>query len=72
MKISFRTVNIAKNAETQTVTLTFPQEISAKTTATLHIEYTGILDDKMLGFYRSSYKDQDGKTRYISKCNSYL
>ncbi|RIA85787.1 aminopeptidase [Glomus cerebriforme] len=63
---SHRAVNITRNPDKHTVTLTFPQELAAKTTATLHIEYTGILNDKMLGFYRSSYKDHDGKTKYMA------
>ena len=28
--------------------------------------FTGYLNDKMAGFYRSSYKDQDGNTKYLA------
>ncbi len=30
------------------------------------IEFQGILNDRLLGFYRSQYKDQSGKTKYIA------
>ncbi|CAH1757417.1 826_t:CDS:10 [Entrophospora sp. SA101] len=48
-----------------TVTLTFQKEIIAGTKAALHIEFTGILNDKMAGFYRSSYVDESGNKRYL-------
>ena len=34
--------------------------------ATLFIDYTGILNDRLLGFYRSQYKDKNGKTQYLA------
>ncbi|CAJ0763076.1 15807_t:CDS:2, partial [Entrophospora sp. SA101] len=49
-----------------TVTLTFQKEIIAGTKAALHIEFTGILNDKMTGFYRSSYVDESGNKRYLA------
>ena len=33
--------------------------------ATIHLEFQGILNDKLLGFYRSQYK-QGGKTKYLA------
>ena len=32
----------------------------------LHIEFTGILNDRLLGFYKSQYKDSKGKTKYLA------
>ncbi|CAG8468881.1 16603_t:CDS:10 [Funneliformis caledonium] len=54
------------NTQKETVTLTFPQEFSSRATASLYIEFTGILNDKMVGFYRSSYKDKSGNTKYMA------
>ncbi len=34
--------------------------------ATLEIKYRGELTDKLVGFYRSSYKDDDGVTQWIA------
>ena len=33
--------------------------------ATIHLEFQGILNDRLLGFYRSQYK-QNGKTKYLA------
>ena len=33
--------------------------------ATIHLEFQGILNDRLLGFYRSQYK-QGGKTKYLA------
>lgn len=30
------------------------------------IDFTGILNDRLLGFYRSQYKDQKGRTKYFA------
>ncbi|CAG8534031.1 1215_t:CDS:10 [Funneliformis caledonium] len=62
---SFEATNIDYDTQKETATLTFPQEFSSGTTASLHIEYTGILNDKMVGFYRSSYEDKSGNTKYM-------
>ena len=34
--------------------------------AKLHIEFTGILNDRLLGFYKSQYKDSKGNTKYLA------
>ncbi|CAJ0763078.1 15809_t:CDS:10 [Entrophospora sp. SA101] len=57
---------MCKGTEVDTVTLTFQKEIIAGTKAALHIEFTGILNDKMTGFYRSSYVDESGNKRYLA------
>ncbi|CAI2178500.1 20254_t:CDS:10 [Funneliformis geosporum] len=64
--VNCEAAKIDYNAKEETVTLTFPQELSSGTTAVLHIEFTGILNDKMVGFYRSSYKDKNGNTKYMA------
>lgn len=50
----------------ETATFTFAEEIQPGTTAVLHIVFKGVLNDNMNGFYRSSFKDDDGKTHYIA------
>ncbi|KAF9559182.1 hypothetical protein EC968_006723 [Mortierella alpina] len=48
----------------ETTTLTFAEELR-KGEAVLNIYYDGILNDKMSGFYRSSYKDADGNAKIM-------
>ena len=33
---------------------------------TLHLEYTGVLNERLVGFYPSTYTDADGRTRTIA------
>ena len=47
------------------LTLHFPQTLPAGT-ATLHLDFTGILNDQLRGFYRSSYASADGSERYLA------
>lgn len=35
-------------------------------TAQITIEFSGILNDRLVGFYRSQYKDKSGKTKYLA------
>ncbi|MBM3904771.1 MAG: M1 family metallopeptidase [Thaumarchaeota archaeon] len=35
-------------------------------TAKIHIEFSGILNDRLVGFYRSQYQDKSGKTKYLA------
>ncbi|KAF9432108.1 hypothetical protein BGZ76_011251 [Entomortierella beljakovae] len=56
--------DIAFNESRETTTLTFETELQ-KGPAVLSIYYDGILNDKMAGFYRSSYKDTDGNSKIM-------
>ncbi len=49
----------------QTATLDFDGECPTGP-ATLEIEFTGVLNDLLVGFYRSSYTDPDGVTHTIA------
>ncbi|KAG0211144.1 hypothetical protein BGX28_008454 [Mortierella sp. GBA30] len=49
----------------QVATFTFAQPIP-KGTAVLEIDFDGELNDRMNGFYRSQYKDVDGKNKYMA------
>ncbi|KAG0040333.1 hypothetical protein BGZ82_003638 [Podila clonocystis] len=52
------------NKEDQVTAFTFAHEIP-KGEAVLSIDFDGEINDKMNGFYRSSYKDKDGGTKYM-------
>jgi aminopeptidase 2 len=56
-----KATDISVDVEKQEATLEFEDELKVgKGAAQLRIEFTGVLNDKMAGFYRSSYID--GKT----------
>ncbi|KAL8709084.1 MAG: hypothetical protein Q9220_006105 [cf. Caloplaca sp. 1 TL-2023] len=59
------TPKLAYNEDSQVTIITFDQSISAGSKAQLTQTFTGQLNDKMAGFYRSSYK-QDGTTKYLA------
>lgn len=47
------------------LTLNFDEELVAGTSALLTIDYCGTVNDKMAGFYRSSYTDNEsGEKKY--------
>ena len=49
-----------KNEE---LTVTMPEKVKGK--AELFIDFAGILNDKLVGLYRSEYKDKQGKTKFM-------
>ena len=51
--------------EEETVTLGFDEELSAGQTK-LYLKFTGELNDKLRGFYRSRYTDSDGAEKYLA------
>ncbi|KAK5134292.1 hypothetical protein LTR08_006721 [Meristemomyces frigidus] len=57
---------ITYNDDTQTTKVDFDQVIPAGSKATLFHKFTGTLNDSMAGFYRSSYKDAEGKEKYMA------
>lgn len=48
-----------------TVTLKLPKHISPQK-AKISLDFVGELNEKMRGFYRSNYKDSDGRGRYLA------
>ncbi|MGI0008378.1 MAG: M1 family peptidase, partial [Nitrosopumilaceae archaeon] len=50
-----------KNEE---LTVIMPKKIKGK--ADLLIDFVGILNDKLVGLYRSEYKDKQGKTKFMA------
>ncbi|PKB72266.1 MAG: hypothetical protein BZY87_01245 [SAR202 cluster bacterium Io17-Chloro-G6] len=61
--LSSRSVTIDKDAET--ATLDFGETVQPGD-ARLEMTFTGELNDKLMGFYRSEYTSQDGETRYLA------
>lgn len=57
---------LAYNEDSHTTTISFDKSIPAGSKAQLKHTFTGYLNDKMAGFYRSSYKDQEGKTQWLA------
>ena len=57
--------SISFDEEKETVTFNFADTIPAGS-AELAIEFTGELNDKLRGFYRSSYTDADGNQRWMA------
>ena len=57
--------SIALNAEAETVALSFPLELPPGP-AQLSLAFTGELNNKLLGFYRSEYQTPEGETRYLA------
>ncbi|KAF2196759.1 hypothetical protein GQ43DRAFT_382549 [Delitschia confertaspora ATCC 74209] len=52
--------------DTQTTKISLSDTIRAGSKAKLTHTFTGILNDNMTGFYRSSFKAQDGSTTYLA------
>lgn len=57
-------VNEKYDSDSQSVTWEFPNDLSSK--GYLGINFTGILNNQMSGFYRSMHKDKEGNTRCIA------
>lgn len=63
-----KSTKIEVDEDKQTATLEFDEELSvARDETSLKIEFTGELNDKMAGFYRSSYIDkQTGEKKWLA------
>ena len=59
------THSVSLDADTETVTLDFGRTLSPGR-AQLEMEFTGILNDRLVGFYRSEYQDAEGRTRHLA------
>ena len=53
------------DAEAETVRLTFPDELP-QGDARLYLRFTGELNEKLRGFYRSKYTDADGQEKHLA------
>lgn len=54
------------NEDAQTTTVSLDQTIPGGSKAALTLTFTGVLNDQMAGFYRSSFKAEDGSTTYMA------
>lgn len=54
--------NIELNGKTERAVITFSPSLKAGTTGELKLSFSGILNDKMKGFYRSRYPQGEGKS----------
>ncbi len=57
--------SVSLDADTETATLDFGKTLSPGK-AQLDMEFVGILNDRLVGFYRSEYQDSEGRTRYLA------
>ena len=64
--ISKEAVRINYDLKLTTVTFEFSDNFETGLSGVLKIEYTGILNNQMAGFYRSKYTDVDGKETYMA------
>ena len=58
--------HLSYHEDSQTTTISFEKAIPAGSKAQLTHTFTGYLNEKMAGFYRSSFKDKEGKTKYLA------
>ena len=63
--VELAAIDTEYDATEETVAFSFGPEIEPGT-AELHVEFTGELNDKLRGFYRSQYADVDGEVRYLA------
>jgi puromycin-sensitive aminopeptidase len=57
--------SVTLDPDTERATLTLPSALAAGE-ATVSLRFTGILNDKLRGFYRSTFKDDDGGEHVIA------
>jgi len=57
-------VKITLDEKKEELTIKLSKKIKGK--AKLLIDFEGILNDRLLGFYKSQYKDLNGKTKYLA------
>ena len=59
------TRSISLDADTETATLDFGETLS-QGPGQLEMQFTGTLNDRLVGFYRSEYVDTEGQTRFLA------
>ncbi|CAN6663971.1 alanine/arginine aminopeptidase [Trichomonascus vanleenenianus] len=57
---------ITYDKDAQSATFHFNQDFAEGSKVTLDIDFTGELNDKLCGFYRSVHKDENGKERVVA------
>jgi len=62
---TYSATDVEYDAESERAVLTFAGEIPTGD-ATLRVAFTGVLNDKLTGFYRSTYTDDDGVEQVLA------
>ncbi|KAJ3133681.1 hypothetical protein HK100_004184 [Physocladia obscura] len=57
--------DISFNTDKEQVTFTFADQIPAGSSASVYVEFTGIHNEQMAGFYKSSYTDEAGNKKNL-------
>ncbi|CAO3625904.1 unnamed protein product [Mucor fragilis] len=63
---NYSAIDIQYDNAMEQVSLTFERSLAPESVVLLDIDFEGILNDEMSGFYRSSYKDVHGDTKYLA------
>ncbi|KAJ2549967.1 hypothetical protein EV175_004244 [Coemansia sp. RSA 1933] len=58
--------SVALEKDDETLHLSFAKQVPAGSEATLTISFSAILNDLMVGFYRSTYTDAQGNTKFMA------
>jgi aminopeptidase 2 len=65
-QIISKSPDVSRDEDSQTTKVSFDKTIPAGSKASLTMTFTGTLNDNMAGFYRSSFKDENGNTTYLA------
>ncbi|PVU93111.1 hypothetical protein BB561_003451 [Smittium simulii] len=60
------TSSFSSDAKDETISIPVPFTLKAGSKATIHINFSGELNNLMVGFYRSRYTDSNGKEKYMA------
>lgn len=69
---TIETSDISFCPEQETVVLKFPKILAVGSKGALNMSFSGCLNDKMKGFYRSKYYTQSGEERYGGVTQLYV
>jgi aminopeptidase 2 len=58
--------SVSHDEENQTTKISFAHTLPGGSKASVTMSFTGTLNDNMVGFYRSSFKTEDGSTTYMA------
>jgi aminopeptidase N len=64
--IELTSTAVTYEAKKEEATITFASSIPAGTSGVLTLEFEGILNDEMAGFYRSKYTSKSGEEKYMA------
>ena len=59
-------VKLSRDESSERYTVSFDGELQAGSQIQLHHTFTGYLNSEIIGFYRTTYKDENGKDTYVA------